>query len=254
MFIPQVNLSKSKKDKIKGLTFPIELSSDLAYLCGVIAGDGSIYTRSSKHDYIIKCVGNPKDEKEYYNKILSPLFRSLFKIKIKVKLQDQGSTYGFVIYSKGLYGFFTKIIGLPSGKKYITLIIPNLFKKHKELCNSFIQGVADTDFCLSFKKKYSSVPYYPVISGCSKSKRFMKEISFELKKQGFQIAEIYDYKVKDIRFKKGYSIINRIDLNGVNNYKLWLNQIGFRHPKHLKKIKKYSGEWTFKDMQMHIPI
>ena len=35
---------------------------DLAYLCGVLAGEGSINIRKNKCDYEIKCVGNPKDE------------------------------------------------------------------------------------------------------------------------------------------------------------------------------------------------
>jgi len=39
----------------------------LAYLSGVLMGDGSIFVREYKHDYCIKCVGNPKDEIKFYD-------------------------------------------------------------------------------------------------------------------------------------------------------------------------------------------
>ncbi|KKQ76846.1 MAG: hypothetical protein UT00_C0030G0001, partial [Parcubacteria group bacterium GW2011_GWA1_38_7] len=51
----------------KNLNSFLTVTSDLAYLCGVFAGDGSISIRLKKHDYEVKCVGNPLDEKEYYN-------------------------------------------------------------------------------------------------------------------------------------------------------------------------------------------
>lgn len=187
----------------KNKIFVPQLTKDLAYFCGVLAGDGSIYQRKSKNDYIIKCVGNPKDEKEYYTNVIKPLIYSLFHLDIVVKEQDQGTTFGFVCYSKALFEFLTRKIGLPSGSKYNGLTIPSCFKK-RELCSAFIQGVADTDFCISFKKKYSSVPYYPVISGSSKSKSFMREIVSHLKKEGFKVVEIYDYCIND---SKGYQMV-----------------------------------------------
>ena len=66
----------------------------------------------------------------------------------------------------------------------------------------------------------------------------MKEIASELKKIGFNFYEVYDYKNKDERLKKGYSLISKIEINGRNNFRHWMNKIGFLHPKHLNKIKK----------------
>ena len=60
------------QEKAKGLVLPKKYSSELAYLCGVLAGDGSISYRKNKHEYMIKCVGNPKDEKIYYNGKTTP--------------------------------------------------------------------------------------------------------------------------------------------------------------------------------------
>ncbi len=219
------------------MNLPDTITDDLAYICGVLAGDGSIWIRQSKYEYAIKCVGNPKDEKEFYHQIIHPLFLKVFNLNINVKFHDSKTTYGFTIYSKALVTFFTKIIGLPCGKKYSSLKIPSLFKNNEDLLKSFIRGVADTDFCISFKKKYKSTGYYPVISGSSKSKLFIQEINEVLRKKGFKTVLSLDYKRKDSRLKKGYSIINIIELNGKNNLNKWMEDVGFRSPKHLSKIR-----------------
>ena len=52
------------------------------------------------------------------------------------------------------------------------------------------------------------------------------------------ISETYDYKVEDKRTKKGYTIINRIDICGEKNLNHWIKTINFSSPKHLEKIKK----------------
>jgi len=54
-----------------------------------------------------------------------------------------------------------------------------------------------------------------------------------------KIVEIYNYKKKDVRVELGYTVISRIEINGKNNSRLWIEKIGFSSPKHLEKIKKY---------------
>lgn len=220
----------SRKDIIKGLRFPDTISKELAYIIGILAGDGSICVRKSKGDYCIKCVGDPSKEVEFYNNVLKPLFKKIFNINITVKKHDSGTTYGFRIYSKALVAYLNQLFELPIGKKYDKLKIPEVIKKNR-LVPYFIQGLADTDFCVTYNKNS------PRIVGCSKSPSFIKEVSKELKNMGFRFYEVYDYKIKDIRFKKGYSLISKVELNGKKNIKLWMNKIGFLNPKHLKKIK-----------------
>ena len=129
-----MNLIKTKLSKRvkKELIFPKIISVDLAYICGFMAGDGSIYTSTSKHDYIIKCVGDPKKERDYYHKTIGPLFKELFNLDVNLKVQDCGETYGFVVYSKELLTYLTENIGLPCGKKYDSLRIPLIIKNNKK--------------------------------------------------------------------------------------------------------------------------
>ena len=234
-----MNLIETKLGKKvkKELILPENISEDLAYICGFIAGDGSIYTRMSKHDYIIKCVGNPKSEREYYHQTIGPLFKEIFNLDVNLQVQDCGETYGFVMYSKQLLTYLTQNIGLPCGKKYDSLRIPPIIKNNEKLLISFLRGLADTDFYLGLKRGSKANPYYPVITGCSKSFDFMSEVANEFEKFGFKVTRYFDYKQLDIRFKKGYSIIHRIDLNGHVNYRLWMKLIGFKNPRHLNKCK-----------------
>ena len=82
----------SYKDKIKGLRLPTKITEELAYLVGVLAGDGNICVRDYKKDYRIKCVGDPKKEVEFYNQVLKPIFKKIFNICIDVREQDSGTT------------------------------------------------------------------------------------------------------------------------------------------------------------------
>jgi len=215
-----------------------KINPDLAYLCGVFAGDGSISIRNDKHEYSLKCVGNPKDEKEFYELIITSLFKKVFNVKISAKYFDSGTTFGFRIFSKELIIYLTKFIGLPVGKKYANICIPHLFYENRCYLISFIRGVFDTDGCISFKKRYRTYPYYPVISLSSKSKGFVKQIADVLKQENFRVVESYEYRVKDWRNKNGFTTISRIELNGKYNLDLWLQKIGFHSPKHQNKIKE----------------
>ena len=230
----------------KGIWIPKNISEDLAYLSGILVGDGHIRIRLDKHDYIIKCVGNPKDEKELYHQVIGPCIERVFGFKPIIRYQDQNTTYGFVFRSKNIVLYLTKIIGLVHGKKDQNLGIPFAIKQKPELLIPFIRGLFDTDGCICFKKRYKLYPNYPVISLSSQSKKLIQEVSFILKSLGFKLVETYDYKRDDNRMINGYTIINRIEMNGRTNFEKWLSTINFYSPKHLEKIKKFgknnSGE------------
>lgn len=228
------------------IAIPQKMNSELAYLCGILAGDGSIYKRNNKHDYIIKCVGNPADEKDFYEVVIKTLFRQVFNVNIITKNHDSNTTYGFVMHSKQLFDYLVNDIGLPQGRKYNNLKIPDFVKKNKKFITKYLQGLFDTDGCISFKKRYRKEPYYPVISLSSKSSDYIMEIYQELVLLEFRGNVFLDYKYRDTRIKSGFNTISRIELNGHKSLELWMNKISFRSPKHIKKIQKYgkvnSGE------------
>ena len=222
------------------ILIPSKITVDLAYLCGVFAGDGSMNFRASKFEYSLKCVGNPKDEKEFYRSVLSPLMKRVFGVTLKLKYHDKRTTYGFTVYSKNLVKYLVSL-GLPLGKKFDSLQIHKCCSVNS-LSIPFVRGLFDTDGCISFKKRYRNYPYYPVISFSSKSSSFTKEVVSILKHLDFRVVELYDYILYDKRIAKGFTKISKIELNGQSNLDLWMKLIGFSNPKHLEKIKRYGKE------------
>ncbi len=231
-----MKIELSKKDMIKGLKLPHKLTKDLAYICGVLAGDGCLHSRPKK-DYEINCGGNPHNEKEFYNLIIKPLLKKTFNLDVKMRLIGNKSTYGFVIYSKALFTFLTERIGLPNGKKYLNLKIPKCFNT-TQLKIAFLQGVADTDFSLTLKKTNKQYPHYPVICGASKNKNFILELNKILTKLGFNACLSIDSTYYDKRFNKIYTI-SRIEVVGHKNLEDWMTRIGFRNPKYLERYMRY---------------
>lgn len=224
---------KGSAGNTHNLIVPKHITADLAYLVGVLAGDGSINVRP-KHDYEIKCVGDIR-EQEFYDVVVCPLFRNLFGLEIKAKLHDAGTTYGIRIWSKGLVHFFTKKFELPTGKKYDKLKIPHQLKCSDKLIKAFIQGLADTDFSLTLRRRYREQQYYPVIVGVSKNKKFMNEVAAYLEALGFSVSKHFDKIQEDKRF--GKSVTHVVQLYGHKQLAKWVTTIGFRNPKHLRKVE-----------------
>ena len=156
-----------------------------------------------------------------------------------MKFFKRGSTYGFRIYSKSLFLYLTQVIGLPIGKKYDYLQIPSVILDRFELISFFVQGLFDTDGCICFKKRYRDYPYYPVISLSSKKDVLISQVTDYLRALRFIVVTRYNYRVKDERNEKGYTIISRLEMSGVENLYRWCRIINFRSPKHLEKIKKW---------------
>jgi hypothetical protein len=216
---------------------PKRLDNDLSYLCGFLAGDGSFGWRPNKNEYSITCVGNPKDEKQFYDEVIAPLFKKLFNITIIPKLYDNGTTYGIKIRSKAIFLFFTKIIKFPFGKKCDKVKIPDIFKQSDDLIKSFIEGFADADFCFTLKKRYKRKFYYPCIEGTSASKMMIDDIAFYLNKFGFKFTKC---KVVVFDKRKNKSITTyRIDLNGYLQLFIWMMTIGFRNLKYIKRFEEW---------------
>ncbi len=232
------SIMPTRNDIRNNIRLPKKLSRNLAYVCGVLAGDGSIRIQRHKYNYTIKCVGNPKDEREFYNQVLTELFSELFNYKIKPKLLDSKTTYGFEFACKSLVLFFTQIIGLPNGRKD-DIEIPKVILANRKLTRAFIQGFADTDFCLALKRRYKSYQYYPVVTGVSKSKTIIDQMSQFLTLEGLNVSR-HTRHFYDKRFSKT-EITYAIDISGHNQLVKWMQVIGFRHPKHLGKFELWKA-------------
>lgn len=219
------------------VTIPQKISEDIAYLTGFLFGDGHLCLRKNKHEYSIYCTGNLKDERVFYENYIRELFIKIFEIKPKVKISRYDNSINLIVYSKDLLFYLNKKCGIPIGAKSHKVIIPRKFEKTNKLKRAFIRGFADADFSLCLKKRYRVIPYYPVITGTSKSKTIILQISKFLKTLGITFSLDLDRIDYDKRFRKN-TIKSSIHIYGKKNLQKWTKEIGFRNSKYLNEIKK----------------
>lgn len=211
----------------KEVIIPKKVTKELAELCGIILGDGHITYNKNNGDYRVEISGDLRED-EYFNHI-SSLIISLFNKNPTIKIKDD---------ELRLYFSSKKIIdklidlGLPAGKKKYIARIPNWAIYNKEFGAHFLRGLADTDFCICFKKGERLKHDYPVIKVGLCSKNLIEDIKTLLNK--FGITYYYLYMKRKTNF--GIFDLYELDINGRENLEKWMKTIGFSNPKHLTKI------------------
>lgn len=231
-------VSFSKKDKKINITIPHALNEDLAELIGIILGDGHLayQSRESSRFYSIRITCNLYDDNLYFDNIINPLFTKLFNTTLtKIVYKDKNFFVG-VKCSKAIVTFLNTNFSIPIGNKSSKILIPEKILKSKtDILLSFVRGLADTDFSLSFKRK-KEYHNYPVLKGSLKSKIILEQLNKILIRLGFKPFLSLNEKNFDKRFNKNYER-HSIYLSGVKNIERWFCLIGFNNPKHFTKYK-----------------
>lgn len=217
----------------------MELTKEFAEIIGMFATDGCL-----QNDYI--CIwGNIYEDKEYYDKIVCPLFSKVFNKKIKAHEKKSNSVYGFYICDKKIVNIFRNL-GFSNNKTY-TIKIPEIIKesKNEEIIASFIRGFTDCDGCLTFMKRrekgYNKFKRefhtYPRILINVVSKEIIEDISELLVRLKINHSK-HIYKSKKINWKDQYILTIR----GNERLVKWMEKIGFNNYAKLTKYyiwKKY---------------
>lgn len=228
-------------DLKRGLKLPNELNEGLAEDLGIMVGDGYIgklVRLKRAADYYINCYGNAITDRRFYGEYVKNLKKSLFNLDFRFSNKKK-NTCELKINSKGLLEFYTKVCGLPSGKK-VGIGIPLIVKDSNENIKcSFIRGLADSDFSLTFRRKGKKIMYYPLIRIKTSSKNLILDLELLLNKMGFKITTSYDLKSRH-PVTNNISIGHELSLNGVSNLEFWMEKIGFSNPKNLLKLLKYN--------------
>lgn len=221
--ISKINFSKY--DLERNVKIPKKLTPELAEEIGMHFGDG--FLSENKYEYRLK--GNPKDEKEYYQNYVKPLFKKLFNITVSLK--DFKTSYGFELKSRAIWEFKTNVIGIKPGNKY-SLYVPETLKVNNvKILSAFIRGLFDTDGSICFKSKYGYKNYYPSIEITLISKKVIEDVTKILKMLGF------DPKISPTRN------CERISLNGISRFKKYEQLIGWSSPKNLNKVNEWKTQY-----------
>jgi hypothetical protein len=211
----------------------MKCNSEFAELLGVIAGDGNLNVYRSKDgtktDHKITISGHREDDFEYF-KYLKELFKKLFNKEIK--LRDKKRYIRLELSNKAILNKLNQA-GIPIKKKSKIIEIPSEIRKNKKLSKSFLRGLADTDFSMTFKKGGRKKHSYPRISVDLGSEKIILQIirlldSLDIKSTLYKRVG----KRRDTEYES-YSL----NINGKRNLYKWLKEIGFKNQKHLSKIK-----------------
>ena len=129
------------------VSLPKKWSADLAYLCGLITGDGSMPRTASRrlngklqqrHSIYFLC------ESETFCRFYSSLFQNIFHVEPKVvsrNRENRSVIYVCRIESIQIYKFLEKF-GMTTGRKAKTASVP---KMPGEYHAHFLAGLLDTD-------------------------------------------------------------------------------------------------------------
>ena len=219
----------------------MEKEHAFAELLGAFAGDGWI--SKSKSSFSLFITGNPKLEKEYYQRIKN-LFQLKFNLKVVPREFSYWKTYGISISNQKVINEFQSV-GMPSGEKSSRVNVPNLIKNNVVLHCDFIRGFFDTAGCISFQKSYNKnasrwqkkVRHKPTVSFTSISEELVDSLismlnglSFNFKKMFKKPSKIWEHNPFELRLegkanvKRFFSVISPGNSKHLNRFNLWLRQ------------------------------
>ncbi len=208
----------------------MELNEDIAELIGAIIGDGNIYRNKKKYRVGLTTGKRPEDYAHFL--YLKSLISREWKKDPKIKSREH--SFNIIIHSKEICLFLNEELGLPFGEgKFKKVKIPEPITMDWKLARRCIRGIVDTDGTV-FAVKKPRVSAYPSIEITTCSKDLANQIRGILLNKGFRVANIWKF-----RSKLSKHDCYRLPLNGKENLKKWINEIGFSHPFKFNRAVSY---------------
>jgi len=216
----------------------IQNKENIAELCGAIIGDGWI--QSNEKSFFL--VGDPKEDKEYYDIYMIPLINKILNLELKTKNFPYWKVYGTSIHKKEVIKRLLNF-GLPKGKKVDVAEVPKwIMKSNRKIKGAFIGGLFDTDGCIFCQKDYTKYATEFTSRYHSKIRIRFSSISEKLISQISKIMDSLNFHSIKRELKRGWS-------NNRNNHDVYILEINrledirkffeSKIPKNQKHITKY---------------
>ncbi len=222
-------LDNRPRELFKGLNSWNVMDEKISELIGIIIGDGNL-DNCQKH-YRIGITGDPINDKEYFFYIQSLIKKIWNK---DVKIAHRGLGIRIVVNSKSAFAEITQKYGLPIGEgKCHKVIIPKVIEKDWNHAKHTIRGIVDTDGSIFVANK-SGCPNYPSIEITTTSIKLAEQLRSILLSNGFRVANIWCDRPRTPNSLPSY----KVPLNGKENVRKWLDEIGFSNPVKRRKAEK----------------
>tara|TARA_Y100000310_G_scaffold325870_1_gene390038 strand:+ start:2401 stop:3111 length:711 start_codon:yes stop_codon:yes gene_type:complete len=216
----------------------MKIDGDMAELLGIHIGDGCMSVNDRYSEYYLG--GDLKEEKEYHDNWVGPLFNKkvmipLFNKKVNYKEHPKVGIYGFHIFNKELVKFYNDL-GIKSGSK-INVRVPKKIMENKELSKRFLRGLFDTDGTIYFDKNYSAknpINNAPRIRLGTVSKRLAGDVYSLLVGLG-----LHPRMGKPYKGKRDKNSVHAVLIYRKSDIEYFIENIGFKNPKHYTKWQVY---------------
>ncbi len=210
------------------MRFPRTVSVDIAYLAGLILGDGSLAGDSSNErgNWNVSALFDDIS----HQKICDDLIKNEFHISPK-NYKDERNCWLSIFSSKTAQWFWRSFFDMHNGYKASKITIPRciLESKNEKLRTALLQGLFDSDG--SFTKR-KNVQY------ASTSHIIVDQVSNILNSMG--ITHSKSVWIKD----KKYLPLHAIAICRKSSVLSFAQQIGFRHPRKMSKLKIVTAPWS----------
>jgi intein/homing endonuclease len=201
------------------------MDEKIAELCGLHAGDGTLYKTNAGSVWELR---GGEDEKTFYD---------LYIKKLLEQISDVNFWFGY--RSGGTYGVrscnmkFIQILldaGFSVGSKTYTVRVPKWIREGKqEWKAAFLRGLYATDGCVTLAKiNGSTVATYPRVTIRCVSKHLMNDVNYLLT----------ELKITPNVSQSKHGHI-RLTLNGVSKVQKFHECINIIQPKHIRAVRRY---------------
>ena len=231
------DISLSRKDVKRGLKFPSEMNEKLAEDIGIMIGDGCVtfYKSNNLSNYFISVDGNSLTDREYLLKYVHDLKFGLYNLNFNAHSKKNRNEISIRIYSQGLLQFYTKLIGLPLGKK-TNIGIPNCIWENENFIKACLRGIIDTDG--NFQLRINN---YPQIKLAVASKKLIQDC-----KKAFELLGIETNIKTDCTHIHNVTnrpyISNYIYLSGREKFKKYMELIGFSNSNNILRYNLWKTD------------
>ncbi len=201
-----------------------QITPNMSELIGYIIGDGNIH---DKKPFYVEITGHPKYDFAYFKLHLSEIIQTELHYTPRIFLHSNGIRLRI---NKKIFVEWLKNIGMPAGKgKFERVTIPEVVLRDSLDCiKSCLRGIFDSDGCFHFDKRKVYKNPYIRIELHMLNIVLLHQIKNQLKLSGV-LATISEKK-------------KALYINGYQEVKRFLIEIGSSNSRHLNRIKRFYPE------------
>ena len=228
-FIATKNYYLSCRYSPHKIKFPKEITKELAYIVGIILGDGTLKGEAGnkRGDWTIGAYFDNEEHCKLYVKYFNKVFETTPKYRL-----TKSCCLACSIASKALFWFLQKFFEIKNGYKHDSIIIPKLIEyQNEEVLSWFIQGLFDSDGTV--------IPSTKTIKLASTSQKIIQQTKKHFDEFGIA-SNCYKWN------KKGnFKTLHTLRVCSKKSIATFANKIGFQHPIKKEKLKNLCNSISY---------